>query len=318
MIGASFPNYVFIRLCITILHWIAPLSVLYCLTSLIYPAPFPVSRMLQVWTTLETAFYVFVYHPRRHYLQRAAIHPPPVCHEHRRILFQRCHESIPDPEHYLRKWFMDAPASEIKWENVKEFFRWAFLDTGVPNAGDDEELDEYVGEMEKLLGRRIGPGRGNAKCLRLTLEKVGMLHRSLIWYLVSRCNKESFNPSFHSVIHVTNLASIVCLCRGHSSVWLHVVLLLQLPQHFCSAIPCSLPVPPLRPCHPPSVARENLNLLAPSTYRQGKTPDSICSWYWYWTLSLHKLPCRTELRRRDGQIKWRAGYNCCGDYVREL
>ena len=40
------------------------------------------------------------------------------------------------------KWFMDAPASEIKWENVKDFFRWAFLNTGVPNTEDDEELEE--------------------------------------------------------------------------------------------------------------------------------------------------------------------------------
>jgi hypothetical protein len=162
--------------------------------------------MLQVWTILETTFYLFVYHPRRLYLQRAATHPMPICRKHRRILFQRCHESIPDPEHYLSKWFMDAPASEIKWENVKEFFRWAFLNTGVPNTVDDEELDEYVVEMEKLLGRKIEPGRGNAKCLRLTLEKVDMLHRSLTWYLVSPCNKERVYSSSHGTSHIANLA----------------------------------------------------------------------------------------------------------------
>lgn len=49
----------------------------------------------------------------------------------------------------------------------------------------DEELEEYIAEMEKLLGRKLEPGRGNAQCLRLTLDKVEMLHRSLIWYLVS-------------------------------------------------------------------------------------------------------------------------------------
>lgn len=102
---------------------------------------------------------------------------------------------------------MDAPASEIKWENVKEFFRWAFLNTRVPNTVDDEELDEYVKEMEKLLGRRIEPGRGNAKCLRLTLENVDMLHRSLTWYLVSRCNKERVSSLFHSTGHVANFTS---------------------------------------------------------------------------------------------------------------
>lgn len=80
---------------------------------------------------------------------------------------------------------MDAPASEIKRDNVKEFFRWAFLNTGEPDIEDDEELEEYTKEIEKLLGRKIEIGRGNAKCLRLTLGNVDMLHRSLTWYLVS-------------------------------------------------------------------------------------------------------------------------------------
>ena len=185
MIGTSIYDYIFIRSCILVLHWIAPFSILYCLSSLIYPASFHVSWVLQAWTTLETAFYLLVYYPRKIYLQRAASHPKPICRDRRRLLFQRCQESIPDPERYLMKWFMDAPASEIKWENVKDFFRWAFLNTGVPNTEDDEELEEFVSEMEKLLGRKIDPGRGNAECFRLTLGKVDMLHRSLIWYMVS-------------------------------------------------------------------------------------------------------------------------------------
>ncbi|KAF2728247.1 hypothetical protein EJ04DRAFT_516734 [Polyplosphaeria fusca] len=183
MIGTSIHDYVFIRICIFVLHWIAPFSIFYCLSSLVYPAPFHVSRILQVWATLESAFYLLVYHPRKIYLQRAATYPTPICREHRRLLFQRCHENIPDPERYLAKWFMDAPAPEIKWENVKDFFRWAFLDTVVPNTVNDEELEEFVRETEKLLGRKIEPGRGNAKCLRLTQGKVDMLHRSLTWYM---------------------------------------------------------------------------------------------------------------------------------------
>lgn len=269
MIGTAFHHYIFIRLCIVVLHWIAPLSILYCISSLIYPVPFHVPRILQAWTILETAFYLFVYHPRRLYLQRAANHPTPICREDRRILFQRCHENVPDPEHYLSKWFMDAPASEIKWENIKEFFRWAFLDTGIPNKADDEELDGYVREMEKLLGRRIEPGRGNAICLRLTLDKVDMLHRSLTWYLVSTCHKEHVtNRSMAWATLLTLPGSIVCLYRGHSSVWLYVVPLLRLPPHSASANSCSISRPPLRSYHPPSVLRENPHLLAPSAYRQ--------------------------------------------------
>jgi hypothetical protein len=185
MIGTSIHNYIFIRLCISVLHWIAPFSILYCLSSFVYPAPFYISPILQVWTTLKTAFYLLVYYPRRTYLQRAAGRPTPICRESCRLLFQRCYENIPDLERCLTKWFMDAPASEIKWKNVKNFFRWAFLNTGVLNTVDDEELEDFVSEMEKLLWRKIDPGRGNAECFRLILGKVDMLHQSLTWYMVS-------------------------------------------------------------------------------------------------------------------------------------
>ena len=38
--------------------------------------------------------------------------------------------------------------------------------------------------MEKLLGRDIPPGKGDAKSLRLIVDKVDCLHRSLLWYFV--------------------------------------------------------------------------------------------------------------------------------------
>jgi hypothetical protein len=71
---------------------------------------------------------------------------------------------------------LDALASEIKRDNVKNFFRWAFFNTGEPNPVNDKELEEYVREIEKLLERKLEARRGSAKCLRLTLDKVDMLH----------------------------------------------------------------------------------------------------------------------------------------------
>lgn len=68
---------------------------------------------------------------------------------------------------------------------MKEFYRWAFLNTGDVDPTDELELDEYVGNFEEYTGHKIEPGYGNAKALRLTLEKVDMVHRPLIWYLVS-------------------------------------------------------------------------------------------------------------------------------------
>jgi hypothetical protein len=184
MIGISTWDYVFIRTCIFLLRLIAPLSVIYSLVSCLIHFPFYIPHVLEVWLNLEAVFYLLVYLPRKNYLQAVVTHPA-AGRDDRRRLFQRCHSNIPDPDRYLTKWFRDAPVAEIKRENVKDFFRWAFLNSGEPDPAYDEELGEYIGEMEKLLGRKLEPGRGDAQCLRLTLDKVEMSHRSLLWYLVS-------------------------------------------------------------------------------------------------------------------------------------
>lgn len=188
MLGLALWDYLFIRTCIVALHSIAPISIIYTLLSVAVPLPVYPPLFLQVWLALEAIFYVIVYLPLREYLQRAAKHPAPLCRDERRELFWRCHNNIPDPIVYLRKWFRGAPEADIKRENVKEFFRWAFLNTADHDLAHDEELEEYAKEMEKLLGREIEPGRGSAKCLRLTLDRVEMMHRSLTWYLVSPCS----------------------------------------------------------------------------------------------------------------------------------
>ncbi|KAH7231338.1 uncharacterized protein BKA55DRAFT_582306 [Fusarium redolens] len=162
MAGTSLWDYIFIRASIFLLHLIAPLSVTYSLVSLLACLPFQFPRVLQAWLSLEALFYLAIYLPLNKYHQRAAKHPVPPCRADRRKLFLKCHNNIPDPAQYLRKWFRNAPVSEIKRDN---------------------ELEEYTQEIEKLLGKKLEPGRGNAKCLRLTLEKVEMLHRSLTWYL---------------------------------------------------------------------------------------------------------------------------------------
>lgn len=88
------------------------------------------------------------------------------------------------------KWFLGADPKDIKWENVKDFFRWGFLNTAEEHTAHDEELDVYVEGVEQLLGRKFEPGRGSAKCIRLTIDPVEMIHRPVVWYFVSR--KELF------------------------------------------------------------------------------------------------------------------------------
>ncbi|KAH8652818.1 hypothetical protein BGZ61DRAFT_468571 [Ilyonectria robusta] len=183
MARSSVWKYAFIRTSIFFLHLVAPFSIFYSLVSSLVDLPIRIPRILEVWLVLEMVFYCAVYLPRNAYLQRVATHPTTASREDRRKLFWRCHRNIPDPDQYLQKWFRNAPPSEIKRENVKDFFRWAFLNTGDSDPAHDEEMEEYAGEMEKLLGRKLEPGHGNAQCLRLTLDKVEMLHRSLTWYL---------------------------------------------------------------------------------------------------------------------------------------
>lgn len=186
MIGNSWWDYVFIRCCISFLHFIAPASAFYCAATLIVrPWAYRIPMAIEIWAMAETFFFLFVYLPRSYILQRPVTHHPTLSREKRRELFQLCHESIVDPERYLSKWFRDSSITEIRRENVKEFFCWAFLNKPSYGLLEDEELEEYADKLELLLGRKLQPGRGNAIPLRLTVDKVRMLHRSLLWYLVS-------------------------------------------------------------------------------------------------------------------------------------
>ena len=186
MIGTSLQAYVFIRACIFLLHYIAPLSIMCCVVSLlIHPSAYRIPRALEVIAIAETAFYLLVYLPRRYILQRAAIHPTTLPRHKREELFQKCHENVPNAERYIRKWFKEAPLADIRRDNVKEFFSWAFLNKDAWDAEDEVELENYTDKLEELLNQKLRAGRGPAKPLRLTLDNVRMMHRSLIWYGVS-------------------------------------------------------------------------------------------------------------------------------------
>ena len=131
MIGTSKPEYLFIRACIVFLHYIAPLSALYCVSVLVLrPSKYRIPLVLELWAVAELLFYLFVYLPRYYVLQRAAVHPAAAPRDNRRQLFELCHQTVEHPEQYLSKWFKNAPLSEIKRENLKEFYCWAFLNKG--------------------------------------------------------------------------------------------------------------------------------------------------------------------------------------------
>ncbi|KAF7877313.1 hypothetical protein EAF04_000996 [Stromatinia cepivora] len=187
MINNSWAEYVFIRICIFALQSIPLVSLAYCF-SLGFTTFFTnydfyrVHRRLEFVFLAESIFFLFCFLPYRIWLQREAIHPPAPSREERAALYQKCSDNITDPEAYLQKWFLGADIREIRRENVKEFFLWAFFNRDGPPGEDDGELEEYIGILERQMGREIPEGRGNARCLRLTLDEVVMSHRSLIWY----------------------------------------------------------------------------------------------------------------------------------------
>jgi hypothetical protein len=189
MIGTSTFDLYLIRTSTFLLRYVAPLCAIPCVAIIarhgFRAALSPIPLLFGSVAAAETLFYLAVYLPFRARLQREAVHPPALSRPEREHLFRKCHENIPDGEEYLNKWFLGAPAEEIKRENLKEFILWAFFNRGGPPGDDDEELEGYIAQTEELLGRQIAPGRGNAKSLRLSLDKVGMLHRSLVWYSVS-------------------------------------------------------------------------------------------------------------------------------------
>ncbi|KAI9825675.1 MAG: hypothetical protein M1832_001019 [Thelocarpon impressellum] len=188
MIGTSTWDYVMIKFFILSLSSVVPLSVSYCVYRAVGLALHkPLTHLplpLELWAAAETLFFGLVYLPRRWYLQRPAAHPPPPPAAEREELSRLCTESIQDGDAYLSKWFLGAPRAAIKRENVKEFFRWAFLNAdSSEGAEDDEELEKLVGQMDGKLESPLEPGRGEARCLRLTLDEVHMLPRSIVWLL---------------------------------------------------------------------------------------------------------------------------------------
>ncbi|KAI1607825.1 hypothetical protein EDD36DRAFT_459058 [Exophiala viscosa] len=183
MLGTSRLEYLWVVTWVVVLHSIGPLSVLYCVAAQFLPERFRIWKYLEYGALIETLFYFLTYGYRKYHLQYPALHPPPLERAERIRLFRRCVESSGDLATFFTGWFLGTPIAAIKRENIKEWLRWAFLNTAMVDPSQDDELEAYVVELETKLGTNFEPGRADVKCIRLTLDKVDALHRSLTWYL---------------------------------------------------------------------------------------------------------------------------------------
>ncbi|KAI9446067.1 hypothetical protein H4582DRAFT_1903212 [Lactarius indigo] len=184
MIGQSWPEYVFIRLSISGLRLITPLSTVYLAASW-SAGTFLWSPLLGVYALTESLFFLLVYLPRRFRLQRDAEHPPRMSRAERDALFHNCANSM-TPES-ITNWFIRAPGLRVLRDNVADWLLWALFSARSNEVLEEweEELDYYISVMGDYVGYPIGRGSNSEmQCFRLTFDPVYMVHRPFIWYTI--------------------------------------------------------------------------------------------------------------------------------------
>ncbi|KAH8995412.1 hypothetical protein EDB92DRAFT_1934048 [Lactarius akahatsu] len=184
MIGHSWPEYVFIRLSVSALRLVAPLSIVYLAASW-RAGTFLWSPLFGVYALIETPFFLLVYLPRRSRLQRDAKHPPRMSRAERDALFHNCANSM-TPES-ITNWFIRAPGLRVLRDNVADWLLWALFSARSNEVLEEweEELDYYISVMGNYVGYPIDRGSiPEMQCFRLTFDPVHMVHRPFIWYMI--------------------------------------------------------------------------------------------------------------------------------------
>lgn len=166
-----------------ILHSITPRPILSSANlSRTHTLPYPILAHCR-GSLLRNCLYTLKYALRQSPIYHGSISP-----ECREKLFRNCHTNVPNPEKYISRWLMVSEGEYIKRDNVKDFIRWAFFGPGHTREQDqrnEEEIETYTTEIEKMIGRKLSPGRMDVKSLGQLLNEAGGSHRSLLWYTVS-------------------------------------------------------------------------------------------------------------------------------------
>ncbi|KAH8652085.1 hypothetical protein BX600DRAFT_88130 [Xylariales sp. PMI_506] len=142
----------------------------------------PWSIALECLGGLELFWFLLWYLPYKRRLQRPGLTVVQVTRPQRKALFEMLLSQVPDTELFLTKWFNDAKIEDIHRSDLRDWLFWALWgsDSHVPH--DPEEVDEYIDQVEERAGFKLRPGRGGAKPIRLNIDPVRMIHRSLLFY----------------------------------------------------------------------------------------------------------------------------------------
>jgi len=85
-------------------------------------------------------------------------------------------------------WFTQSDSKRIQRGNAIDWLLWALFSTHIDDALDEwqEELEQYLSIMSNYLGYSFDLGSSpDVQIMRLTLDPVVMVHRPLVWYIVS-------------------------------------------------------------------------------------------------------------------------------------
>ncbi|KAF9642716.1 alpha/beta-hydrolase [Thelephora ganbajun] len=185
MIGTTLFELIFIRITITLLRLVAPLSPIYLVVEY-WRGTLDFASPLTLYALLEFAFFALVYLPRKSHLQKPAKHPV-LTREQRKELFNKCINPLGSEDiHAPSAWFNFVPVSLVNRDNFVEWLYWAIFSSTVEDGEEfSSEVEEYLEELEQRGERELVPGHDPMiKPIRVTLDPVHTTHRPLVWYLL--------------------------------------------------------------------------------------------------------------------------------------
>lgn len=189
MLKDGFLSRIFIRTSIVCLRAITPLCIVYCTARVAqWRPPFPPVYWIlpiDIYAASEALFYFAVYLPRCWSLNRpAAPYNPLVTSESRKQMFENSWNSTRDLRGYLSLWFKGADVETLGREDVKDWIYWRLWNSTVRQSQDEEELEQYMSRVEKLLDMQFPEGHGKHISMNVTMEPLRMMHRPLFYYQV--------------------------------------------------------------------------------------------------------------------------------------
>ncbi|KAJ3372093.1 hypothetical protein GGF31_002355 [Allomyces arbusculus] len=116
---------------------------------------------------------------------------------------------VPHVGTWLSGWFFGANPCEVKHDNLKEWFAWAFFNRHLNEMSPEEEkeVDEMADYLEEQTGLYLERGYDpKIKCIRLNLDAKRVKWRSAIFYSITTLLNMSLLLGFR-LMGYTNIAS---------------------------------------------------------------------------------------------------------------